>query len=178
MKGDNIMSQTMNKTVDSYRFIGGITKRMIQSWIKKEQPRAIPWTPLTKPLAECTVALISSAGVALETDKPFDQEGERNNPWWGDPSYRTLPDTATEQDVRLYHLHVDPASAYQDLNCLFPIQCLNELAQSGEIGEAAPRHYSIMGYILQPQELLEDTAPQIIAKLQDEKVDAIILVPV
>ena len=98
----------MDKTVDSYRFISGITKRMIRSWISMERPREIPWTPLAKPLSECTVSLISSAGIALKIDRPFDQEGERRNPWWGDPSYRILPNTATSQDVRLYHLHIDP----------------------------------------------------------------------
>ena len=64
----------MDKTVDSYRFISGITKRMIKTWIGMEQPRAIPWTPLTKPLArplaDATVALSSTAGVALKIECP------------------------------------------------------------------------------------------------------------
>jgi D-proline reductase (dithiol) PrdB len=167
----------MDKTVDSYRFISGITKRMIKSWINMEEPRPIPWTPLPRPMSQCTVALISSAGIALDTDQPFDQEGERQNPWWGDPSYRILPNTATEDNVRLYHLHVNPCYAQQDLNCLFPIQRLNELAAAGEIGRAAPRHYSIMGYILQPDELLQETTPAIIRNLQEDQVDVVILVP-
>lgn len=167
----------MDKTVDSYRFISGITKRMIKSWINLEEPRPIPWTPLPRPMSQCTVALISSAGVALDTDKPFDQEGERQNPWWGDPSYRILPDTATEDNVRLYHLHVNPCYAEQDLNCLFPIQRLNELAEAGEIGRAAPRHYSIMGYILQPDQLLQETTPAMIRNLQEDQADVVILVP-
>lgn len=167
----------MDKTVDSYRFISGITKRMIKSWINLEEPRPIPWTPLPRPMSQCTVALISSAGVALDTDRPFDQEGERQNPWWGDPSYRILPDTATEDNVRLYHLHVNPCYAEQDLNCLFPIQRLNELAEAGEIGRAAPRHYSIMGYILQPDQLLQETTPAMIRNLQEDQADVVILVP-
>jgi hypothetical protein len=71
----------MEKTVDSYRYLSGSTKRVAKSWIGMEQPRPMPWTPLARPLSECTVALISSAGVALSGDKPFDQEGERRNPW-------------------------------------------------------------------------------------------------
>jgi D-proline reductase (dithiol) PrdB len=164
-------------SVDSYRYLSGITKRMVKSWIKMEEPREIPWTPLDKPLAQSTVALISSAGIALKTDQPFDQEGERQNPWWGDPSYRILPHTATTEDVRLYHLHVDPGPAQQDLNCLFPIQRLNELAEAGEIGRAAPRHYSIMGYILQPQVLLQETTPAIIRDLRADHADVVVLVP-
>jgi len=167
----------MDKTVDSYRFISGITKRMIKSWISMEQPREIPWTPLAKPLSECTVSLISSAGIALKSDRPFDQEGERRNPWWGDPSYRILPNTATSQDVRLYHLHIDPSCAEQDLNCLFPLQRLQELAAAGEVGRSAARHYSIMGYILRPEQLLAETAPALIRNLKEDYADVVVLVP-
>ncbi len=167
----------MEKQVDSYRFISGLTRRMIKSWIDLEKPRLIPWTPLTKPLSQCCVALLSSAGVALKTDRPFDQDGERQNPWWGDPSYRSLPNTATEKDVRVYHLHVDSSYAEQDLNCLFPLQRLQELEQAGEIGRSAPRHYSIMGYILQPAELLEKTTPAIIRNLKQDCADVVVLVP-
>ena len=103
-----------SKQVDSYRFLDRLTQKLVQSWIgletQRDHPAEIPWTPLSRPLAESTVALISSAGLALKTDRPFDQEGERRNPWWGDPSYRILPRTATAEDVSLYHLHIHPAS--------------------------------------------------------------------
>ena len=167
----------MTKTVDSYRFISGITKRMIRSWISMEQPREIPWTPLAGPLADCTVSLISSAGIALKTDRPFDQEGERRNPWWGDPSYRILPATATGQDVRLFHRHIDPSYAEQDLDCLFPVRRLHELVEAGEIGRSAPRHYAMMGYILRPEQLLTETAPALIRNLKEDYADVVVLVP-
>jgi D-proline reductase (dithiol) PrdB len=167
----------MTKTVDSFRFISGITKRMIQSWIKMEKPRPIPWMPLAKPLSECNVALLSSAGIALKTDLPFDQETERQQPWWGDPSYRRIPSTATEKDVRLYHLHIDPSDAEQDLNCLFPLQHLAKMERSGRIGRSSPRHYSIMGYILNPEVLLSETVPALISDLQQDQADVVVLVP-
>jgi D-proline reductase (dithiol) PrdB len=171
------MGNAMSKTVDSYRFITGITRRMIKNWISLEKPHPIPWTPLGKPLSECTVALLSSAGIALKTDTPFDQEGERQNPWWGDPSYRVLPKTATQEEVRLYHLHIDPTYAEQDLNCLFPTQRLQELESSGRIGHTSLRHYSIMGYILNPQVLLRETVPAIIRNLKEDLADVVVLVP-
>ncbi len=167
----------MQKTVDSYRFLSGLTKRLVKTWIKMEQPRPIPWTPLAKPLSESRVALLSSAGIALKTDRPFDQEGERRNPWWGDPSYRILPNSVTEADVRIDHLHVNPVFGLQDLNCLLPAQRLNELARNGEIGSAAPRHYSTMGYILQPDALLQETVPAIVRDLREDRVDVLLLVP-
>lgn len=167
----------MPKTVDSHRFINGITKRMIRSWIGLEKPRPIPWTPLRKPLAQCTVALLSSAGIALKSDKPFDQEGERRNPWWGDPSHRVIPAGTTERDVKLYHMHIDPEYAERDLNCLFPLQRLAELAAAGEVGKVAPRHYSMMGYLLRPERLLSESVPAMIETLREDRVDAVILVP-
>lgn len=166
------------KEVDSYRFVSRLTGRIIRNWVKDGPPADIPWTPLARPLADCTVALISSAGVALKTDSPFDQEGERQNPWWGDPSYRRIPRDATENDVTISHLHINTAHPQQDINCVFPLQRLLELEAMGEIGRSAPTHYSIMGYILRPETLIEETTPQIIADLQAENVDVVALFPV
>lgn len=167
----------METQVNSYRFITGLTRRMVKNWIKIETPRPIPWTPLPKPLAECTVAMISSGGIALKTDVPFDQNGERENPWWGDPSYRILPQKTTAEDIRVYHLHVNPSFAEQDLNCLFPLERLLDLEEAGEIGRSASSHYSYMGYILEPESLLEESVPDIIGHLQADEVDVVILVP-
>ncbi len=171
----------LKNQVDSYRFLDHLTKRLVQNWIKLETrrgvPRDIPWTPLAKPLEESRVALVTSAGLALKTDQPFDQEGERRNPWWGDPSFRVLPRMATENDVRLYHLHVHPRLAEQDLNTLFPLQRLLELEENGEIGHSAPHHYSFMGYILQPQVLLEESVPAMIRHMRQDGIDAVVLVP-
>lgn len=168
---------SMPKTVDSFRFISGITRRMLRTWIDMEEPRPIPWTRLDKPLSACKVALLSSAGIALKSDRPFDQEGERRDPWWGDPSYRVIPAGASAADVNLYHLHIDPRPAQQDLNCLFPLARLDEMARAGEIGAAAEKHFSIMGYILQPETLLRETAPAIVRDLRAEHADVVALVP-
>lgn len=167
----------MSKVVDSYRFLDGISKRLVNSWIKLETPREIPWAPLSKPLPECTVALISTGGIALKTDRPFDQDGERKNPWWGDPTYRIIPNTAQTGDVRVYHLHINQGPAERDINCLLPIERLNELVNSGIVGHAAPSHYSFMGYILKPQELLEKSIPAIIDQMRVEEVDVVIMIP-
>jgi len=167
--------------VDSYRFLDRITKKLVESWIGlevyREQPPEIPWTPLSRPLTESTVALVSSAGLALRTDRPFDQEGEQQNPWWGDPSYRVLPRTATAQDVKLYHLHIHPRVVEKDLNTLMPLERLLTLEANGEIGRSAAHHYSFMGYILQPQVLLEQSAPAMIERMKRDGVNVVVLVP-
>ncbi len=167
----------MTKTVDSYRFLDRINGKLVKTWIERESAHEIPWTPLSKPLTDCTVALISSGGIALKTDRPFNQEGERQNPWWGDPSYRVIPRTATEEDVEIYHLHVNPSFPKQDLNCLFPLGRLLELEEAGEIGRSASHHFSFMGYILQPGTLLEESTPAMIRHLQSDGVDVVVLMP-
>ena len=167
----------MPKTVDPYRFVSGVTRRVIETWIKMEEPREIPWTPLEKPLSECTVALLTSGGVAMKEDEPFDQEGERRNPWWGDPTYRVIPRSATEADIAVYHLHINPRYALRDLGCLLPLRPLEELERAGEIGRAAPSHYSIMGYLLKPEQMLRESVPAILRRLKEERVDILVLVP-
>lgn len=168
----------MAKSVDSYRVVSGATRRVLKAWVAREPKREIPWTPLAKPLAACTVAAISSAGVALRSDRPFDQQGERDNPWWGDPSHRVLPRTATEADVRIDHLHIDPRPAQQDLDCILPLRRLLELEARGEIGRSAPSHYSIMGYQPRTDALVAETLPQIVGGLKAEEVDVALLFPV
>jgi hypothetical protein len=77
--------------IDSYRFLDFASRQVMKAWAARQEPGVIPFTALAKPLGECTVALVSTAGVARNDDRPFDQEGERRNPWWGDPSYRAIP---------------------------------------------------------------------------------------
>ena len=174
---DPSYNASVAKTVDSYRFLSYLTRKLVRAWIALEPQREIPWTPLAKPLRDSTVALVSTAGVALADDVPFDQEGERRNPWWGDPSFRVLPRDTSGTDVRLYHLHIDNRYAEQDLDCALPLTRLAELEKAGEIGSSAPSHYSLMGYILEPEVLLERSTPEMIRRLQDDRVDLVLLAP-
>ena len=117
-------------------------------------------------MTECTVALVSTAGIARNDDRPFDQGGERRNPWWGDPSFRVIPLGTSESDVRLYHLHIDPRFGQADLDVVLPMRRLTELAHEGVVRQPAARHYSIMGYILEPDVLVGETAPAIAERMR------------
>jgi len=163
--------------IDSYRFLDFISRQVIKAWVGREQPRPIPWTPLRRPLAQSTIALVSSAGIALNGDTPFDQERERRDPWWGDPTYRVVPHGTTAAEVRLYHMHIDTRFGEEDLDVVLPTHRLEELVREGSVGRSAPSHYSIMGYVLRPKVLEEETAPAIAARMKEEGVDAAVLVP-
>jgi len=113
----------------------------------------------------------------MKNDQAFDQDGERQNPWWGDPSYRIIPKDATFNDIRMYHLLVNPKLVEEDLNCLLPMAHLQTLAETGEIGEVAESHYSIMGYLLKPEIMLKESVPAIVTQMRAEAVDVVLLVP-
>lgn len=165
--------------IDPYRFLDFATRQIMKAWVNREaeRPGPIPWAPLAKPLAECTVALVCTAGVARRDDVPFDEEGERRNPWWGDPTHRIIPLGATEADVDLHHLHIDRRFGRADLDVVLPMRRLAELASEGIIGRAATSHYSIMGYQLRPAVLEHETAPAIASAMKASGVDAAALVP-
>ena len=164
-------------SIDSYRFLDFATRQVMKAWAGRQDPGTIPFTPLTKPLRECTVALVSTAGIARTGDRPFDQERERRDPWWGDASFREIPLGTTEGEVRIYHLHIDPRFGQADLDVVLPMRRLAELANEAFVGPPAPRHYSIMGYILEPTVLVQETAPAIAERMRADGVDAAALVP-
>jgi D-proline reductase (dithiol) PrdB len=165
--------------MDPYRYLPFTTRRVMQAWAEREQPpERVAWTPLRKPLSACRVALLSTAGISLVTDRPFDQQGERDDPWWGDPSWRSLPADVTVDDVEFSHLHVDSTPAEEDLDVVLPLQRLHDLVDDGVVGAAGPRHVSTMGYILDATELVDTTAPQVAAALGEDEIDLVLLVPV
>ena len=74
-----------------------------------------------------------------------------------------------------YYNHCD---ADRDINCIFPIERLRELAAEGIIGAVAPNHYSgFMGRIYTRSAVTGEAAPALARRLQEEQVDAAALVP-
>ena len=169
---------TIISMVDSYRFLDGVAKRVMRHWSGLRAAGPVPWTPVAKPLSHCTIALVSSAALALNSDRPFDLQIERLEPWFSDPSYRVLPRNTRTGEVQICHLHINPAFAKQDLNCVMPLERLTELVALDEVGDSAPSHYSYVGYTLRPERLLHETVPSIIERMQQQRVDAVVLVPV
>jgi D-proline reductase (dithiol) PrdB len=166
--------------VDSFKFL----PRLIAAFYKNQQPLVageIPWTPLPKPLAKCRLSLITTAGLyRIDRQPPFDTEREQVEPTWGDPSFRPIPSDSQPQQIGVSHLHVNPQALLQDLNVVFPLQHLRELASAGVIGSLASHAFSLMGYQgfpPNPRLWLNSSAPQIAAALKEDGVDALILTP-
>ncbi|MBW1708888.1 MAG: hypothetical protein JRG97_02190 [Deltaproteobacteria bacterium] len=130
-----------------------------------------PFKPLSKPLNQAKVALVSSGGIFKDGQEPFD--GWAVN----DYSLRTIPlDTPFDQ-LKLNHNYFDHRDAARDYNCVFPVQRLQELAAEGIIGQAAMMAVSLgMGRIYKRSGLFEQTIPAVVAELQNQEVDAALLV--
>ncbi len=75
------------------------------------------------------------------------------------------------------HTHFDRTDADEDINCVFPLFRLKELAEEGLIGGVAATHYGLMGYIPNPKLLIEETIPAMIKQLRMDGTDAVILNP-
>ena len=56
---------------------------------------------------------------------------------------------------------------------MLPLKRLQELESMEEIGHSAPRHYSIMGYSLNPEQMLRESVPAIIENLLQDQVDIV-----
>jgi D-proline reductase (dithiol) PrdB len=168
----------LNRTVDSFRYLSPASVAIVKTMIAMAPRDPVPWTPLPRRLSEATVALVSTTGLSMRADSPFDTEGERENPWWGDPSYRVIPRTATEADIVASHLHIETSYIQQDLEVALPLRCLAEAQAEGRIGRVASSHYSFMGYLLDPTEFLERSVPAIRERMSAEGVDAALFVPV
>ena len=164
--------------IDSFQYLSPTSASIIRMLIARGPTEPIPWTPLRRPLPETTVALVSTAALSMKSDPPFDTDGERANPWWGDPSYRVIPRTADERDLVASHLHIENAYLQQDLDVALPLRRLAELVRAGIVGAVAPSHYSFQGYLLDPAEFLATSVPAMVEQMKREAVDAVVFVPV
>lgn len=140
------------------------------AWIVHD---SAPWTPLGKPLAECTVALVSTCGLyRLDTQLPFDLWNDL-----GDPSFREIAIDTPADRLRIAHSHYDNSRVGSDINVVLPIAHFLRLAEEGTIGRLYPWAYSFMGYLPQPRQLIVESAPTVARRLARDGVDAALLTP-
>lgn len=127
----------------------------------------VPWVPLRKPLSECTVVLLSSGGVHLHTDRPFNING--------DPTFRVIPRSARPAELAITHQAYDRTDALRDINLVFPIERLRELEGDKVIGRLAEDHYGfgLMGSARRLMPAIREVARRIAAS----GVDLALLVP-
>jgi D-proline reductase (dithiol) PrdB len=149
-----------------------------QTFIPEEEFKgSIPWTPLSKPLSQTTIALVTSAGISLKSDPPFDMEREKREAVWGDRSYRAIPRGTTEKDIDVNHLHINTNWIKQDINVILPLARMAEFEKEKIIGRLAPTAYSFYGFQWQNSDFLKEAIEPISKKMKLEGVEAVLLTP-
>jgi D-proline reductase (dithiol) PrdB len=132
---------------------------------------------MTKPLSQTTIALVTSAGISLRSDAPFDMEREKREPFWGDQSFRAIPRGTTEKDIEVNHLHINTTYVKQDINVILPLARIAEFEQEKIIGRLAPTAYSFYGFQWQNTDFLKEAIEPISKRMKLEGVAAVLLTP-
>jgi D-proline reductase (dithiol) PrdB len=166
------------KIVDGFRFLPPGLKAWVKSFIPDEDFKGpIPWTPMSKALNQTTLALVTSAGISLKTDPPFDMEREKKEIFWGDRSYRVIPRGTTEKEIETNHLHINTKYIKEDINVMLPLARMAEFEQEGTIGRLVPSSYSFYGYQWKNTDFLKEAIDPISKKMKEEGVEAVLLTP-
>ena len=130
-----------------------------------------PWSVFEKPLDKSCIGLISSGGISMEGQKPFD--GWAIN----DMSFRQIPAGTPFKKMRLDHNYFDHRDAGRDLNCVLTAQRLGELADSGFIQAMNSQAVTMgMGRLYKRTALQTETVPRLAELLTEQGADAVMLV--
>jgi len=136
--------------------------------------RDSPWAQLDKDVSQCRLALITTGGVHLRSQPPFNMADPA-----GDPTFREIPADASLSNLIITHNYYDHFDADKDINIVLPIERVFDLKQAGDIRGINHRHFSFMGHIMHHHidTLIKETAPQVATELKSDKVDIAILTP-
>lgn len=133
---------------------------------------SIAWTPLTKSLSRCRLALVSTGGIHLKSQPPFDLLNHD-----GDWSYREIPSDSSSGDLTVSHSHYNHLDADRDVNCMFPIDRVRELRDEKVIGGLVPTFFGLMGFIPNATPLLRESGPQVARRLKEQGADIVVITP-
>ena len=126
--------------------------------------------PISKPLSESRLGLISSAGTYVAGQTAFFYKD--------DASIREISSGSVLADLRFSHIMENYlVEAWQDPGVLFPIEALQRLEQQGVIGSLADSFISCMGGIYSQRKVINELIPAIEAAVERQELDLLLLVP-
>lgn len=145
-----------------------------------------PFTEMTMPLSEAKIGLVTSSGHFLYGDdpEPFGVKNmsqreamERISEFLRSaPELSEIPSNVAVADLRVRHGGYDIRSAERDPNVTFPVDRLREARDDGAIGSLSETFFSFSGATAQGR--LKKQLPAWIERINEEAVDAVLLVPV
>ncbi len=136
----------------------------------------VPFTPLSKPLAESRVALVTTAA---EFQPELEDQGPRA-PYNAAAKFARVYSRSIDStpDLRISHIGYDRKhTVADDINAYFPLERMKEAVAAGRIGELAPRFYAAPTTRSQ-RGTIEKDAPEILRLLREDGAEAAVLVPV
>jgi len=136
-------------------------------WVKNDTS---PLTPMTKPLDQCRVSFWSQCAARLRDQDPW--EIEIKGEFLDDCSWREIPKEININEM-VYARGWMGYDAEQDRNLVFPLDRFRELEKEGFIGELAPVAFSSHP-TFRIGTLLNETAPKLIGRLKDLKIDSLV----
>ena len=122
-----------------------------------------------RPLREATVAIVTSASLHHATDDDFAPV---------DTGFRVLERARRDIVVGHWSPNFDAAGVAADLNVVFPIDRLEELAEQDTIGRVAEVHLAFAGNQFDLTGIRLDGGPAGAAFLKENDVDVVLLTPV
>jgi hypothetical protein len=134
----------------------------------------VPFTPLSKPLAELRLGLVTTAA-------PFQPEmGDQGSGAEYNAAAKFYQvyakSTETVPDLRISHLGYDRVhTTAADMNTYFPLERLREAAASGRIGSVSPRFYGAPTN-RSHRVTMETDCAELLRYCQEDEVDAAVLV--
>jgi len=128
-----------------------------------------PAFTVPKPLNECTVALVTTASLHHP-----DQEDFAPN----DTAYRVLDGSRRDYVTGHWSPNFDATGFAYDINTVFPVDRLDELAADGVIGAVADHHLAYAGNQFDLSAVRMDSGPAGGKWLKDQGVDVVLLTPV
>ena len=132
----------------------------------------VPLALLKKPLSESRLTFVSTAGVQPKNSLPFDTVHPV-----GDYTFRRVPSDSKPTDLAIHQLKYPTLGAKRDLNVIFPIERLQELAKEKVIGGLTTNFFSFIGYNMDAERLERTLAEDIADAVEAEKPDAALLAP-
>lgn len=131
-----------------------------------------PLHRVDKPLNECTISLLTSGGVSQCSMPAFNPDARNDHRL--DPIDRHVD----AGDFQIHDSYYDHSDADNDINCIFPVERIRELAAAGEIGAVANRLWSgFMGRIYNRSKVQEESGPAFADALTEDGVDILVAAP-
>ena len=134
-----------------------------------------PFAPLTKPLSECRVTLVSTSDVTI---KP--KAGEADDPTHAllAGSVYSIPADTPVDELYSRQEHYDThATNLDDVNSYFPVTRLHEAAAAGRIASVAQRLHGVYTSYSQ-RRTSEVDGPEVLRRCREDGVDVAVLTPV